>query len=94
MRKLAHATCCITLAGTFWLLLGATAYAGWSVARPTPLITVRPVSTPLKQVSPPPVKPTKTRLGYFHTCPIGYHLPNGGGLTGYLVMAGPVMCVR
>lgn len=94
MRRLELATCCITLAGTLWLLSGATAFAGGSVASPTPLITVSPVTTPMKLVNPPPVKATKTRLGYFHVCPVGYHLPNGGGLSGYLVMASPVMCVR
>ena len=94
MRRRELATCCLTLAGTLLLFTACTAFAGGSVASPTPLITVNPVATPLQQVAPPPVKPTKTRLGYFHVCPTGYHLPNGGGLSGYLPMAGPVMCVR
>lgn len=44
--------------------------------------------------STPTVRPIMSKLGYFHVCQAGYHLPNGGGLSGYLATSRPVMCVR
>lgn len=60
-------------------------------------IQPRPIATPnlaVQQSQGPPIRPMQTRLGYFHVCQIGYHLPNGGGLSGYLASASPVVCVR
>lgn len=60
-------------------------------------IQPRPIATPnlaVQQSQGPPKSPMVTRMGYFHVCQAGYHLPNGGGLSGYLASASPVMCVR